>query len=160
MLVISILLTIALPSLPRLGRSDLEASAERLASTMTYLADEASLRGRIYRLTLDLDAERWDVAALAPFAAQDPALEAMEFHVDPDDEMAQAIVLPAGVELDAVLDRGGETAAGERALFFLPEGVAESVRVRFEEEGGANVVVAFDAALGSAYVEEVEDEGL
>src|SRR5205085_7341007 len=52
MLIIALLLAIAIPRLPRIGRTDLEASADRLASTMSYLADEASLRGRIYRLTL------------------------------------------------------------------------------------------------------------
>jgi len=150
LLVASILLAIAIPRLPRLGRTDLEASGDRLAATMTYLADEASLRGRIYRLTLDLEAEQWDVAALAPFAATQGEGGRPEFHEDPDDPMARSIALPPGVFFDAVLDRDGETSAGTKAIYFLPEGLTESLGVRLGEEDGARSVVLLDAARGTA----------
>jgi prepilin-type N-terminal cleavage/methylation domain-containing protein len=156
--IIAILLGIAIPRLPGLGRTDLEASADRLATTMTYLADEASLRGRIYRLTLDLDAESWTVAALAPFAPMEDGATKPEFHEDADDPMAGAVRLPDGVGLDVVLDRDGTTGAGTHDVFFLPEGLTENLGVRLAEEGGATTVVTLDAARGSARREETRDD--
>lgn len=159
MMVAGILLTVAIPRLPRLGRTDLESSADRLASTMSYLADEASLRGRIYRLTLDLDAQHWQVAAMAPYAAAQGEADTPRFHEDAEDPLARSVTLPRGVSFDAVLDRDGETTAGKRAVYFLPEGLAEGLRVRLREnEGGARAVVVLDAALGSAHREDtIED---
>jgi prepilin-type N-terminal cleavage/methylation domain-containing protein len=155
LLIAGILFSLLVPRLPRLGRTDLEASADRLASTMTYLADEASLRGRIYRLTFDFDAEQWRVAALAQFAGEpgDPVLPT--FREVGDDPLAQAVALPPGVLLDAVIDRDGENSGGQRALYFLPEGATESVRVRLrEEEGDATTTVVFDATHATARREE------
>jgi prepilin-type N-terminal cleavage/methylation domain-containing protein len=152
--IIAILLGIAIPRLPSLGRTDLEASADRLATTMTYLADEASLRGRIYRLTLDLDAEGWTVAALAPFAAVGDDARRPEFREDTADPLAGAVALPDGVFFDAVLDRDGSVGAGTHDVFFLPEGLTESIGVRLAEQDGATVVVTLNASRGSAQREE------
>jgi prepilin-type N-terminal cleavage/methylation domain-containing protein len=152
--IISILLGLAIPRLPSRGVTDLEASADRLATTMTYLADEASLRGRIYRLTLDLDSEGWTVAALAPFAPVEDGETRPEFHEDKDDPMTGAVGLPDGIAFDVVLDRDGTTGAGTRDVFFLPEGLTENLEVRLAEEHGASVVVTLDAARGSARREE------
>jgi prepilin-type N-terminal cleavage/methylation domain-containing protein len=156
LLVMALLLTIAIPRMPRLGRTDLEASADRLASTMTYLADEASLRGRIYRLTVDLDQEEWKVAALAPYAATTDVAAKAEFHEDAEDSLARSVVLPPGVAFDAVLDHDGETATGQRQIYFLPEGLTENLGVRLrEDEGGASVTVVLDAARGAAHREDI-----
>ncbi len=156
MLIVALLLAIAIPRLPRVGRTDLEASADRLASTMSYLADEASLRGRIYRLTLDLDAGDWEVAALAPFAATDEVGARAEFHEDKDDPLARSVTLPGGISFDAVLDHDGETRAGERVIYFLPEGLTENLSVRLrDDEGRETVSVLLDAAKGAAHREDV-----
>ncbi len=151
LLIVSILLAFAVPRLPSLGRTDLEASAERLAATMTWLADEASLRGRVYRLTLDLDREQWSVAALAPFADRGPNQdERIDFRVDPSDPLARAISLPDDVVLEAVIDREGERASGTRDVFFLPEGATENVGVRLANEDGETSLVELDAVRGDA----------
>lgn len=153
LVVVSILLTLAVPRLPSLGRTDLEASADRLASTMTWLSDEASLRGRIYRLTLDLETESWEVAGLSLFAPRNDGADGADrpgFQVDGEDPMARSIQLPDGVFLDAVVDRDGETTAGTRAIWFHPEGSSETVAVRLHEEDGAATTVTLRAATGSA----------
>lgn len=155
--IVAILVGLAIPRLPSLGRTDLEASADRLATTMTYLADEASLRGRIYRLRLDLDDEMWTVAALAPFAPMEDGTTRPEFHEDTSDPLAGGIALPDGVFLDVVLDRDGSTGSGERDVFFLPEGLTESLDVRLAEEGGTTIVVTLDASRGSARRLEAEE---
>lgn len=154
LMIVGVLLAVAVPRLPGVGRTDLEASAERLAATMTYLADEASLRGRIYRLTLDLETDRWSVAALAPYAATEGEPGRPEFREDPDDEMAREIALPDGVFFDAVIDHSGNTVSGTRLVYFLPEGLTESLGVRLAERDGATSLVKLEAARGIARREE------
>jgi len=150
LMIMAILLTLAIPRLPGLGRTELEAAADRLASSMTFLADEASLRGRIYKLNLDLDAEQWSVSALAVFAGTSTEAVRPEFREDPDDPLARSVVLPPGIDLDVVVDREGETGSGVRALFFLPEGLTENVSVRLVNNDGASVIVTLEAARGLA----------
>ncbi|HEY2775665.1 MAG TPA: GspH/FimT family pseudopilin [Candidatus Binatia bacterium] len=157
LLIMAMLVTVAVPLLPSVGRTRLEAAADRLATTMTYLADEASLSGRIYRLTIDIDDSHWDVAALAPYAATDGTAALPEFHEDPDDPLAKSTDLPPDVTIDAVIDTNGETSAGSRAIWFLPEGLPESVRVRFGESGGATTTVLLDATREAAWREETEE---
>lgn len=150
LMIMAVLLTLALPRLPRLDRTDLEASADRLASTMTYLADEASLRGRIYKLTLDLDADEWKVSALAVFAKKDEQATQPQFREDPDDPLARSVVMPPGIVLDAVIDADGETTSGERVVFFLPEGLSENVDVRLADRDEETVLVKLSATRGQA----------
>ena len=157
LMIVAVLLALALPRLPRLDRTDLEASADRLASTMTYLADEASLRGRIYRLTLDLDAEEWKVSALAVFARKDDQATRPEFREDPDDPLARSIVLPPGIGLDAVIDADGETSSGERVVLFLPEGLSENVDVRLVNRDEDSVLVKLSATRGLAERDAVQE---
>lgn len=159
-LVVGLLLAIAVPRLPSFGATDLEAGAERLASTMTWMADEASLRGRLYRLTLDLDTERWEVAAIAPWAvASAGAAAETAFVEDTEDPMARTIALPDGVFFDTVTGAEGEERFGRRAVFFLPEGSDESLSIVLGEREGARALVFFDAARGVARVQEVEVTG-
>ena len=69
MLILGVMLSLAVPRLSRLGEARLESTARRLATMISYLHDEASLRGRIYRLTFDLDHESYVVEVQAPYAA-------------------------------------------------------------------------------------------
>lgn len=154
-LVAGILLSLAVPNLPRLGRTELESSADRLAATMTYLADEASLRGRIYRLTVSMAESEWSVAALAPYAEPDGTTRP-EFREDADDPMTRTTVLPDGIAFQAVLDQDGETTAGTRPIYFLPEGVPQTVSVRLIEDAGETALVTLDATRGSAWREETK----
>lgn len=159
-LVVGLLLAIAVPRLPSFGATDLEAGAERLASTMTWLADEASLRGRLYRLTLDLDTERWEVAAVAPWAtAAAGDAGGAAFVEDAEDPMARTIALPDGIFFESVTGAEGEERFGRRAVFFLPEGSDESLSIVLGESEGARALVVFDAARGVARVQEVEVTG-
>lgn len=166
LLVTGILLTLAVPRLPSFGRTDLEASADRLAAVMTWLSDEAALRGRIYRLTLDLDGESWDVAALAPYATPDELAagvasgtgDAVGFRTLDDDPMVRSTQLPPGVVLDVVRGRDGDVAVGRHEVWFLPEGSSDDLRVRLAEAGGATATVAYRSSRGTATREDtVED---
>jgi type II secretory pathway pseudopilin PulG len=158
LMILGVLLAVALPRLPRLARADLESSGDRLAATMQYLADEATLRGRTYRMRLDLDAEEWTVDALAPWSAGSDG-QPRTFQRVADDDMARRTRMPPGIDLAAVTDARGEQATGQRDVFFLPEGIPEGLSVRLREsEGHATTEVVLDAARSTARRGDVEEK--
>ncbi len=57
-----------------------------------------------------------------------------------------------------MIDHDGESASGERAIYFLPEGPTENLSVRLAEQDGARATVVLSAALGSAQREETEEQ--
>ena len=64
-LIIGIIAALLVPRLPDLGATRLEGALRRIGTLSSYLHDEASLRGRVYRLTLDLDENRYWSAFIA-----------------------------------------------------------------------------------------------
>ncbi|MBI5504900.1 MAG: prepilin-type N-terminal cleavage/methylation domain-containing protein [Deltaproteobacteria bacterium] len=154
LLITSILLTLVLPRLPRLGAAQLDASADRLAAIATYLADESSLRGRIYRLTIDLDENAWEVEALRPWDAPDDAAQATTPQQPREewDPYGRSGTLPAGVFFESFTGDDGEQSSGRQSIWFLPEGAPEDVRVALGEDGGRRSDVLFDAGAGRARV--------
>ena len=110
LLITSIMLTLVLPRLPRIGAAQLDSSADRLATIVTYLADESSLRGRIYRLTIDLDENAWEVETQRPWEAAGadtqgtPGNELREEW----DAYGRSGHLPDGVSFDTFTDGDGD----------------------------------------------------
>jgi len=154
LLITSIMLTLVLPRLPRLGAAQLDASADRLAMIETYLADEASLRGRIYRLTIDLDENAWEVATLRPWS--DPAGAVGEAApaqpLSEWDPYVRDGRLPDGVFFDSFTGSQGRRSAGRESIWFLPEGAPEDVSLTLREEGGRQVEIFFDSGASRARV--------
>ena len=150
--ILGVMLTVLVPRL-ELGGARLDASARRLARLCTYLADEASLRGRVYRLTMDLDAEAWQVTELTGYAPDGrPVFE------EPWDPLTVGGPLPAGVGL--VWAGAGEERAttGTEELYFLPEGNLHGFDVMLEDLGGTTRTVRFVASTGRARVLSPEEE--
>lgn len=157
LLIASILFSLVLPRLPGLAAAELDASADRLSVLMTYLADESALRGRIYRLLLDLDRDRWEIASIRPYVMRDQDEdEPVEFEQDWD-AFAEDGELPDGVYLESLTTPDGERIAGQQAVYFLPEGALQNVRLRLAEEDGEEREIEFDAAAGAARVLTFEE---
>lgn len=154
LLITSILVTLLVPRLPRLGAAQLDASAGRLASLTTYLADESSLRGRIYRLTIDLDDDSWVVETLRPWdePTGDPHAAPREEPQQEWDPYGRAGRLPDGIVFESVASGDTERTSGRQSIWFLPEGAPEDVRVALAEDGGRKVEVLLEADVGHARV--------
>ncbi len=152
LLIVGVLLALAVPRLPSLGGSRLEGSGRRIATLISYLYDEAALRGRIYRLTFDLDREAYDIAVLAPYASG----EMSESFVESWDPYAHAAVLPDGVGFLEVESPQGRATTGTRELYFVPEGDVESVTVRLATAEGRQLEVALDGSSGRVAVMDPE----
>jgi len=150
----SILLAMVVPRLPRLGAAQLDASAERLATIATYLADESSLRGRIYRLTIDLDDNSWEVETLRPWDETSSDLHATprEQPQQEWDPYGRSGRLPDGVAFERVIAGDSERSSGRQSIWFLPEGAPDDARIALSGEGGDETAVFFDAFAGRARV--------
>ncbi|HYB97968.1 MAG TPA: type II secretion system protein [Candidatus Limnocylindrales bacterium] len=149
LLIASILFSLLLPRLPALTAAQLDASADRLSVLMTYLADESALRGRIYRLLLDLDRDSWEITSIRPYVTRKD--EPPEFEEEWD-AIAEDGVLPEGVRFETLITPEGEHISGRQPIYFLPEGAPQSVRVRVAEDDGGLREIEFDAASGAARV--------
>jgi len=147
-LILAILLSFVTPRLFALGQVQREASARRLATLLGYLHDEASLRGRTYRLTLDFDDSRYEVRAMAPAAQPD---EQAEF-VEEWGPLARDEQLPDGVRIAAIETATATASSGTVDLFFHPESDAPGARISLVDETGGTSVLVFDGVTGRVYV--------
>jgi len=151
MLILAILVTLVVPRLPELTSTRLQASADRLATLMTFLHDEAALRGRVYRLTLDFDRQRYDVAVQAPYAEGEIATG----FVEQWDPYARGADLPQGVSLAAVETSSGLQTAGRLEILFVPGGSPGEAVVTLRSLDD-EVTLVYDGATGRARVQDTE----
>jgi len=98
LLILGVLLTLALPRLAFIGEQRLDSAARRLAVVISYLHDESALRGRIYRLTFDLDRDSYAVEVERPYAKDVTARDFSEQW----DPYARSARLPEGIDIVAV----------------------------------------------------------
>ena len=118
LLIISLTAAIVFPRLPSLTRPRLQSSSRRLAALITYLHEEAALRGRVYRLTLDLDRGVYEVAVRP---AADPTSIDQDF-VHEWDPYARGAGLPEEVSFRSLTTPTGEESHGRHDLYFRPQG--------------------------------------
>ena len=163
MLILGIVLTLTVPRLPDLDGARHEAATRRLATLASYLRDEAALRGRVYRLELDLDDERYAVTQWSPYAPAPATLDdddgagraRFERRWDPHAEPTR---LAPPLDLAAVETAGVRWTTGVRHLYFLPEGLADGFRITVADGDGAAASVTAAAGTGRIRVDQTEDE--
>ncbi len=159
LVIISILLSFVAPRLMEIGQARRESDAQRLAALLGYLHDEASLRGRTFRLRLDLDEARYEVAAAAPASASDePASDTTisdeELYVEEWAPLARSAALAAGVTVDSVETATSFASSGVVDLFFNPESDSPGARITLlDEQGGASRLV-MDGVTGRVDVDD------
>ena len=149
LLIVGVLLALAVPRLPEVGAVRADATAERLASLLRYLHDEAALRGRIYRLDVDVDVDAYRVLEL--HAATDGGEATLTESVDP---YMAARSLPEGVDLTAVRSDGVHQPSGERSIYFLPEGRVGAVELFLRGDDGGELTIRLSGATGRVRVTE------
>ena len=143
--ILSVVVSLAAPSLSVLGGARIDSEARRLAAVISYLHDEAALRGRVYRLTFDAAGARYGV---------DVAREDTGEFVPPTSEEGwdpyapASRTLAAGVRIAAVETATGTAAGAPASVFFLPEDARETFRVRLEGEAGAVRRLEADGVTG------------
>lgn len=148
LVILSVLLSFAAPRLLELTMVRREASAERLATLLGYLHDEASLRGETYRVTIDLDDATYRIRSVEP----DPSSVETSEPVAPVTPLARDEILPEGVRVDSVETPDAFAQNGSIDLLFHPDGDAAAARITFIDESGGVSVLVLDGVTGRARV--------
>jgi prepilin-type N-terminal cleavage/methylation domain-containing protein len=148
LLILAVLLSFVTPRLMTLGQARREASARRLATLLGYLHDEASLRGRTYRLTLDFDEGRYEVRTTAE--SRDPATD--DDFVEEWGPLARDESLPEGVRIAAVETPTLLASSGTVDLFFHPESDEPGAKITLADEAGGSSLLVFDGVTGHVYI--------
>ncbi len=149
LLIVGVMVTIAVPRLPSLTAVRLQTEAEHLATRIAYLTDEAALRGRVYRMRLDLDAESYDTAALLPYAASENA-RVLEPTWDP---FTKPVALDDTLDIEGLVTSEGEWREGEHALYFFPEGDGAGAAITLARaDGSERVQVRLEEGTGEVRV--------
>jgi hypothetical protein len=115
-----------------------------MAAVLGYLHDEATLRGRVYRVTVDLDRESWKIESLRPWSSERTD---REFGHDPDLRV-EGGKLPDGVAFASLGNEGGRQASGQAALYFMPEGNLDLSEITLAGEQHASVTLRVDGLTG------------
>lgn len=150
LLILAVLLSFVTPRLAALGQARREAAASRLATLLGYLYDEASLRGRTYRLTIDFDDSRYEVRAMV--ASGEPGV-ADEF-VEEWGPLARDEDLPPGVRIAEIETPTLLASSGRVDLFFHPESDVPGATITLVDEEDGVSVLLFDGVTGRVYVRE------
>ena len=150
LVIIAIILSFVAPRLMELGQVKREAEARRLAALLGYLHDEASLRGRTFRLRFDLEESRYEVAA-APPATKEADEESYAEEWAP---LARSATLPSGVEVESVETATTFSSSGVVDLFFHPESDSPGARITLVDEQGGSSRLFLDGVTGRVDVDD------
>jgi len=145
LLIVGILAGVALPSLARLGRAHIDGEAQHLATMISYLHDEAALRGRTYRLTLDLDEPGYAVEVADPASG---AFVSPRSEAGWDPYAAEQHELARDVRIASVEAASTTASSGKSALYFLPEDARETFTIVLEGESGERRKLEADGVTG------------
>jgi len=158
---------------PRLYRSSLPGASETMVAKLRYTAERAVSTGRVHRLTIDLDAQRFrieerpepdledtserDLAGSPALLDLKPPASPSDFEPIPTKEGEWEQFREDDVKIEAV--RVGEVEVEEDTTFigFAGEGGADPAEVRLVDDLGRAVaiqVVAFTGEVRSVEVEE------
>jgi len=148
LLILAVLLSFVTPRLLALGQVRREAAARRLATLLGYLHDEASLRGRTYRLTLDFDDASYEVRAMAESDQQGAGVD----FVEEWGPLARDESLPPGVRIAEIETPTALASSGTVDLFFHPESDAPGARITLVDDGDGASVLVFDGVTGRVYI--------
>lgn len=145
LLILGILVTLAAPSLSWLGAARLDTDARRLAATISYLHDEAALRGRVYRLTLDLDASRYDIAVGREDTGEFVSPRSAEGW---DPYASESRTLAEGIRFASLDTAIGRETSGATNIYFLPEDARESFKLVLQAGSGDARTLDADGVTG------------
>jgi hypothetical protein len=128
---------------PRLGavrQIALESSARQLANRVRYLREEAALRGRWIRFSVD-----------PVHGAYAPALlvetpQGVRF-VEDDQPLYRPVALPADIAIDLAGPGVVTTTEGLPATFFAPDGYAEPAVIRLDDGRGGWFSIVIEPAV-------------
>ncbi|HSG04840.1 MAG TPA: prepilin-type N-terminal cleavage/methylation domain-containing protein, partial [Nitrospiria bacterium] len=126
--IIALLSVLAFPTLKSLNRNDLNVSTRHLVRTISFMADLAASKKRVYRLNYDLDTQEY----WATVRSGDDFVEYRSNEI-------KRRVLPDSVRFKDVMTlRGGTVIRGTAHTDFYPVGRVERTIFHLEDEDEKN----------------------
>ena len=146
--IVGLLVATLVPHFGNVGSARLETTAKRLAAVVRYLAGEAALQNRTYRLNYDLDKHSYWITALV--ASRDGA----EFQED-QSPLSRPVQLPPTITFADVQAPGvGRVSAGRVYTHFLPQGYTDPTLIHLRDQSSRVVTVLIPSLTGEARIYE------
>jgi type II secretion system protein H len=149
LLILAVLASLAAPSLSVLGGARIDAEARRLGAVLSYLHDEAALRGRVYRLTFDERGAGYSVEVAREDTGEFVSPRSEEGW---DPYAPESRALEPGVRIAAVETATGTSTGAPASVLFLPEDARETLTIRLEGEAGAVRLLEADGVTGRVWI--------
>ncbi len=142
LVILSTLVSLVWPRLSLIEHGRLEHAARKLAAMLSYVEDEAALRGRSHRVLVDFDGARYRIES----EVGQPG-GATSFAEQWDDVM-RPVRLPQGVRFVSVESDHARFVNGEAELVFLPEDATPEVRIILESSSGERTELIVEGGAG------------
>jgi type II secretory pathway pseudopilin PulG len=147
LLIIAVVVTLIVPRFRDQSHAELIAHTRKLAAVFRFLQQEAILNGRVYRLTFDLDQQRYFVTSA------DASEEAADFQNE-SGVLSKNVALPASLQI-ADVDVpmiSGKLFEGIAFTQFYPDGYVEPTVVHLDNGQEVYTLYIPDGLTGRAYV--------
>jgi type II secretory pathway pseudopilin PulG len=146
LLIISVVVAVIVPRFRDQSHAEMLAHTRKLATVFRFLQQEAILQGRVYRLTFDLDQQRYSVSSAEQ--GNDAG-----FHAETG-VFSRPVALPASLQI-ADVDVpmiSGKLYEGVTFTQFYPDGYVEPTVVHFDNGQEVYTLYIPDGLTGRAYV--------
>lgn len=149
---------VMVPKFSSFFRVSVQSSVRRFAALVRFAYDQSVLTGRVHRIVLDLDDQKWFIEAAEPNVLPlDKAKSGLSAEgLDKDEQVAsepqfqatqgdKIAKIPTGVTLIAVdswrlgKDNGGKATKGQISIYAFPNGYVDEATVYLAEQGKEKV---------------------
>jgi Tfp pilus assembly protein FimT len=152
--IMALMLTIATPYLSSLTGAQMRAQARELAGLTSYLYNEAQEQRAVYRLTFDLDANRYRTSRLDPSSPK-PAFQPAAVPGSAGGAIAQNVRLR-----DVTIAGLGTFKHGSVSCQFYPDGYVDPVVVHLIDSSGEVFTISLNPLTGQASIVKADlDQG-
>ncbi|MBI5816328.1 MAG: prepilin-type N-terminal cleavage/methylation domain-containing protein [Nitrospinae bacterium] len=145
MVIIAVMAGLLVPRLPDVGASRLKYGARKIAGTISYMYDRAAATGMVYRLTMDMEKNEFNVWLLN----KENVFEETRL------PFAKKTKLSGQLHIAGVQTAGeGKAVKGEAAIHFYPGGFTEEAAIYLTDEAGREMTLTVAPLTGRVKILE------
>lgn len=144
LLIIGTIVALVVPRFRDQSLAELQAQTRKLAATFRFLREEAILNGRVYRLNIDLDQQRYFVTEA----------DLNESFRNTTGVLGRDVILPSTVQIADVdtPESGGKLYEGVALAHFFPDGFVEPTVVHLQNGQEFYTLYVANSLSGRAHV--------
>jgi type II secretion system protein H len=143
---IGLILTAAVPNMNRIFRASVQSSVRRFSSLVRFTYDQAILTGKVHRIVLDLDKQRWLIQSADPGSLPIDEIKSQykrEYDYKPKEDEFDTLSnketqrIPSGVRIVEAgswrLGKDKVATKGQVAIYAFPSGFIDEASVVLSE---------------------------